>query len=722
MQIMKHFIWILFFSYHFVSGQSSDTLVPPKSLAVTDTVFGKIIYDPFRGLENLASDETQAWIDQKNQQTKQVLSQQPIHKTFRQEINRWSDQTAIRASVPVDNGAVSYTIRHVVETDEQQVILYRHPLDSGTVLFGTSDIIDSDSSHYSIESINPSPDNRYIAVCSFADGSDWIEIRVFDREASQFTEEVIDVSLSYYPFWLPTSRAFFYTQLGVPDDSTNWFDHVQVKLHHLGTETQTDRIILRQNGFESLAYQTGDFPTIQVLPDSATVRCSVAHGISQYLDYYVAPLTDILATNTSEDSWQQLVPDESIVNALFDDQFAYLLISTRDSASQVIQLPLDNLQKRQLLHTETQGYISEIEVRTEGLYMEVVRNGISELWLLREGHPDRILLPFAGDITLTAEAYQTKVHGQGIYFGLSSWNQEYSIYYYDPISDTVHRTPIRPKGIPEDGPTLVVEEVLVPSHDSVMVPLTIIYQKGTELTGDNPIILEAYGAYGISLEPDLETNLFPWYQRGGIIAKAHVRGGGEKGPNWHTQGRKAQKPNSWKDLIACAEYLLQNEYTSTARLGVSGGSAGGIAVGMALNEQRELFGAAMLEYPFLNPTRLAVSPDGGAHYDEFGNPEDSVEFGYLYQADPYLHLADKDYPAVLLTGGEGDTRVETWEPAKYAAKLQTIRTNEEPTLLRIYEGGHGAISSEEFIHQLADKLTFFWWQLGANLSDNVPGQ
>ncbi|MEQ9443895.1 MAG: prolyl oligopeptidase family serine peptidase [Cyclobacteriaceae bacterium] len=719
---MKHLIWILLFSYDFVFSQASDKIMPPNNLAVSSTVFGRKIYDLYRGLEDLKNSEAQAWINQKNQQAKQILTRSSIHKMFLHEINQWSNQATIRASVPVDNGVFSYTIRHLVETDEQQVLLYRHPLDSGTVLFGTNDIIDSDSSYYSIESINPSPDNRYIAVCGFANGNDWMEIRVFDRQLNRFTSEVIDASLSYYPFWLPNSRSFLYTQLSMPDDTTDWFDHVRVKHHQLNTEQQTDRFILDQDRFESLPYQAGDFPTIQILPDSATARCSVAHGISQYLDYYVAPISDILSPNPPEQLWQELAPDQSIVNALFDEQFAYLLISTIDSTSQIIKIPLNSLQDRQILYTETDGYISEIEVRTEGLYMEVVRNGISELWLLQEELPRHIDLPFPGDISLTAEAYQSKVNGKGIYFGLSSWSQEYGIYYYNPVKDKIQRTPIRPKGIPVGTLDLAVEEVLVPSHDSVMVPLTIIYQKGTEITGKNPLILETYGAYGLSLEPYLETDLFPWYQRGGIVAKAHIRGGGEKGPFWHNQGRKEQKPNSWKDLLACAEFLIHNGFTTASRLGVNSNSAGGIAVGMALNKRPELFGAAVLEYPFLNPTRLAVSQDGEVHYEEFGNPEDSVEFNYLFQIDPYLHLAKKDYPPVLLSGGEGDTRVEIWEPAKYAAKLQTIRTNEEATLLRIYEGGHGVMSASELTNQLADKLTFFWSQLVQNSVDDIRNQ
>ncbi|WPP51760.1 prolyl oligopeptidase family serine peptidase [Catalinimonas niigatensis] len=717
---MKNIIWILFLVYHTSVGQYIRKVSLPQGLEV-DTIFGIQYNDPFRELENLDNPITRTWIDQKNQQVQQLLTHLTVRQTFIEELEQLKDSSPVRASVPVVNGTYTYAIRYLSETGAQQVISFRHPLDSGTMLFSTQDIVENDSSQYTIESINPSPDNKYIAVCGFADGSDEMEIRVFDLKSGSFTPEVINASLSYYPYWLPNSQAFFYTQLSIPDDSTDWFDHVRVKLHRLGTLQETDRVILDQDRFEDLSYQGGDFPTLQVLPDSVTVRCSIAHGYSQYLSYHIAPLSSVLQSEPPTVVWKELSPDQSIINVLFDRDFAYQLISDNDSVTQIIKAPLGQPDSSVILLSESEGYISELEVREGGVYVELVRNGISQLLYIKDDQELNIPLPFQGDVDLLSEAYQAKISGQGIYFGLSGWDQEYGIYYYDPAENKTKLTAIRPVGDNPYSKDLVVEEVMVASYDGVLVPLTIIYKKGLKRNGRNPVILEAYGAYGLSLEPYFDADLLPWFNRGGILAKAHVRGGGEKGTSWHSQGRKAQKQNSWKDLLACSEYLIKQGYTSPGHLGLNGNSAGGIAIGMALNEQPDLFKAAVLEYPFLNPTRLVASSDGIVHYEEFGNPEDSIEFGYLCQMDPYLHLTEKNYPAIMLTAGEKDTRVEVWEPAKYAAKMEAVRLNDAVTLLRVYSGGHGVVDETAYRQQLADKFAFFLWQLQSTDSRILQG-
>jgi prolyl oligopeptidase len=708
---MKKCLGILMLIYHSALSQQIKEVPLPEGMQAIDTIFGKTYEDPFRGLEKLDNPTVSAWIAQKNQQAQQFLSSREVYQSFARELRQMQNFSPVRASVPVVNGKDTYALRYLADTGEQHLFLFKHALDTGRLLFSTHDIAGSDSLDYSIDSINPSPDNRYIAVCGFADGNDQMEIRVFDRSTGKFAEDIINASLSYYPYWLPDSQAFFYTQLSIPSDAVDWFDHVRVKLHKVGQPQDIDQPILQQDFFAELPYQAGDFPTLQVLPDSVTVRCSIAHGYSQYLKYYIAPLSSVLQPGASQKTWTELSPGQDIINALFDEQYAYLLIQSDDSTTQIIRSPLYAPDASVVLFSESEGYISEIEVRREGLYAELVRDGISQLLLFNEEQVANISLPFPGNITLTAEAYQDKVSGQGIYFGLSGWKEEFGIYYYDLLKDTVIQSAIRPKAGLQFAKDLVVEEVLVTSHDQEKVPLTIIYKKGLRRDQRNPAILEAYGAYGISLEPYLDVDLLSWLNRGGVIAKAHIRGGGEKGTSWHTMGRKASKPNSWKDLLACSEYLIKQGYTSPRHLGLYGNSAGGIAVGMALLERAELFNAAVLEYPFLNPTRLAESADGVVHYEEFGDPADSLEFTYLYRMDPYLHLQEKDYPAVLLTAGENDTRVEPWEPAKFAARMEAVRRNTEVTLLRVYSGGHGTTGIEEFINQQAEKLTFLYSQL-----------
>ena len=155
------------------------------------------------------------------------------------------------------------------------------------------------------------------------------------------------------------------------------------------------------------------------------------------------------------------------------------------------------------------------------------------------------------------------------------------------------------------------------------------------------------------------------------------------------------------------------KYTTSEKLGLRGGSAGGIAVGRAMTERPELFGAVVLEYPLVNPTRLDQTPDAVVQHDEFGSPKDSSEFQYLYEMDTYLHVCEgEDYPAVLLTAGKEDSRIPTWEPAKVAARLERDRGNNRATLFRLYDGGHGTGDTEETAAYYADPIAFFLWQLG----------
>ncbi|MGB3586040.1 MAG: prolyl oligopeptidase family serine peptidase, partial [Tunicatimonas sp.] len=302
----------------------------------------------------------------------------------------------------------------------------------------------------------------------------------------------------------------------------------------------------------------------------------------------------------------------------------------------------------------------------------------------------------------------------GLFFRLSNWNSGLKTYYYDAERQQVLLTNMRPSSPFESPKNLMVEEVLVASHDGEEVPLSIIYNKRVAKDGTNPTLLKAYGAYGESLEPYMELEMLAWYKKGGVLAVAHVRGGGEKGAAWHKAGQKGQKVNSWKDVIACAEYLTEKNYTSPNKLAAYSVSAGGLAVGKAMIERPELFKAVVLDYALLNPTRLDQSPNGLAQAEEFGSPRDSVEFANLLEMDPYLSFessTNKDVPAVLLTAGRKDQRTLLWEPAKMAAILTDLRDNNHPTLLRVYDGGHGVNASEETLTTIADRMAFLLWQL-----------
>jgi prolyl oligopeptidase len=249
-----------------------------------------------------------------------------------------------------------------------------------------------------------------------------------------------------------------------------------------------------------------------------------------------------------------------------------------------------------------------------------------------------------------------------------------------------------------------------------MVPLSIVYDK-TKLNkdGSNICYLDGYGAYGISTNPFFNTYMLPMLKRGVVYAYAHVRGGGEKGDDWYKAGWKKTKPNTWKDFIACGEYLVNNGYTSKEKLAGTGTSAGGILIGRAITERPDLFKVAIPQVGSLNTVRAELSPNGPVNVPEFGTVKIEEEYRALKEMDSYLHLTPGvKYPATLITTGFNDPRVISWIPGKFAGKMQSLSTSENPVLLHVdYSTGHfGGETMSDYFKNLSDIYSFILWQCG----------
>jgi prolyl oligopeptidase len=247
-----------------------------------------------------------------------------------------------------------------------------------------------------------------------------------------------------------------------------------------------------------------------------------------------------------------------------------------------------------------------------------------------------------------------------------------------------------------------------------MVPLSLIYNKNTKKDGQNIVFMTGFGSYGSSTLPHFNMLHLPLLNRGIIIAITHPRGGGEKGYAWHMGGFKATKPNTWKDFIACGEYLISKGYTSAKHLVGEGLSAGGILLGRAITERPDLFAAAINNVPVSNPLRGENRPNGLLDAQEFGTVKDSVEALGLIEMDAYLHIKKGvRYPAVLAIGGINDTRVPIWQPAKFVAALQEANASDKPILLQVnYDSGHGSEEKFMIYKSLADQFAFALWQAG----------
>jgi prolyl oligopeptidase len=320
-------------------------------------------------------------------------------------------------------------------------------------------------------------------------------------------------------------------------------------------------------------------------------------------------------------------------------------------------------------------------------------------------------LPFAGSVgELVTDPLQP-----GAWIKLESWNEPPRIYFADGKTGRLEATALlQPPQL--DLLPVTVTRVKVKSHDGVSVPLSIVHRKGLKLDGARPTLLTGYGAYGLRLDPRFNATWTAWLEQGGVMAVAHVRGGGEYGEEWHLAGRKATKPNTWKDFIACAEWLARNGYTDRAHLAGSGGSAGGITIGRAITERPELFSAAVSMVGAHDSLRAELTANGPPNIPEFGSTKTPEGFRALFEMSAYHHVRDATaYPAVLLTTGINDPRVDSWEPGKMAARLQAATASGKPVLLSVdFAGGHGLGSTRDQANdELADRYAFLLWQMGA---------
>lgn len=245
------------------------------------------------------------------------------------------------------------------------------------------------------------------------------------------------------------------------------------------------------------------------------------------------------------------------------------------------------------------------------------------------------------------------------------------------------------------------------SYDGEKVPITYAFKKGIVLNSKNKCLINAYGSYGISMYSYFSTPFYRWMNNGGIVAFAHVRGGGEKGEKWHVAGQKELKHNSWKDLIEAGEYLISKKYTSTEYLACQGTSAGGITVGMTANERPDLFGAIISNVGSNSVIRRGRNPGGG--YGEFGNSSIEKEFSNLLKMDVYQNVKEQGYPNILFTAGKEDGRVDYWQPAKACAKMQKMTTSNDRIFLMLFENfGHGnyGASRKDSLNYMAKQYAF----------------
>jgi len=362
--------------------------------------------------------------------------------------------------------------------------------------------------------------------------------------------------------------------------------------------------------------------------------------------------------------------------------------------------------------------LDDIDLFADHLVVTELENGLQQLRIvdLKTNKSHRIEFP-EPVYTASVSSANMEFNTRTLRFAYQSLVSPSSIFDYE--MDTKTRVLRKQTEVPGgfDRTNYNSERVFATAADGTKIPISLVYRKGTKMDGKRPLLLYGYGSYGISINPTFSSNRLSLLDRGVIFAIAHIRGGGELGEEWRDAGRMMKKMNTFTDFISSAEYLIQQKYTSSDRLVIQGGSAGGLLMGAVSNLRPDLFKAVVSQVPFvdvLNTMLDATLPLTTSEYIEWGNPNEKAAFDYMKTYSPYDNVAAKDYPTMLVKVSLNDSQVPYWEGAKLVAKLRDMKTDKNPLLLKVNLGaGHGGSSGRyDALKEIAFDYSFMLWQMG----------
>ncbi len=687
----------------------------PAPRAPTETRFGITLEDPDRWLEDQQNPAARAWVEGQAAHTRALLDAIPARAELLADIER------------LERAATS-SVRDLVLMADGRILLQRQPAGGDAAQLHLRDgwdgaerlLLDPEDwkaktgQPHAINYMVPSPDGRHAVVGLSASGSEEATAYVIDLADGQPKGTPISRVL-FGVSWLPDASGFFYNRLNALGPGQPLAERQldsQAYLHRLGADPEKDILVFGNRHDETLGIESPQLPFVVASRDSRFL-VGIPYSVDNRLTLFVAPLADL---SSGKLQWRRVIGPEDAVRDFAQHGDDLLLLTATSANRRIERLALAKPDAaREVVVPAGLEPIDSLHASGDALYWVAMRESGVGARLFR--------LPWGGqaarEIVLpaldTIIPYTVQDGARGIAIGGAGWARFPDIVRID-AEGAVHPTTLQPAPAGVDADALEATIVQVPSHDGMLVPLSIVHRRGLIRDGRNPTLLNGYGAYGMSTEPFLVPAHFAFFDRGFVRAFCHVRGGGEKGEAWYRAGFQATKPNTWKDLIACAEYLVREGYTAPARLAASGGSAGGIMIGNAMVERPDLFGVMIPQVGALDMIGIALrDPNGPVNWPEFGDPNTEEGFRSLLAMSAYHKVRDgTPFPAVMLPHGYNDPRVAVWQSAKMAARLQRATTSGRPVLLNVdFEAGHGVGSAQRSVNaQRADLVAFLLWQFG----------
>jgi prolyl oligopeptidase len=667
--------------------------------------------DPYQYLEDAADPRTQAFFRDEAARAREALDLIPGRKAMLARIRALSAAETTVTSVKLGGTRVFYLKQ---AAGQPGVALYMREGLGGAERLLFDPYSSARAAHpLAIEGFSPSPDGRHVAFGLAEGGAAAATLRVIAVEAGRALPFEIDRARATDDIaWHPDGRSFFYAR--APEGGARRFAGVRLYRHVLGRATERDEIVFAPGVGGARDVPESGSAALHLPLESRFVYALTREGLGRDAVVHVAELHDLAAARPQ---WRRLAgADDGVLDIEAYRTELYVLSRLKSPRHRVLRVRGDarDMSAARVVVPEGESVIEAMALARDALYLRTMVGGVDRLervplGLLGAKPPEYVRIPFDNAIS------QLVAHprAEGVILRLQGWIEPPAIVQIDRKGD-LRRTALQPPAAANYGEMDEVR-LYAPGHDGVKIPVTLVYRKATRLGGDNPTLLTVYGAHGLTIAPEFDPAQLAWLERGGVLAIAHVRGGGEFGQPWREAGRRGMRANTVLDVIAAAQFLASYGFTSPGRLAVQGTGAGAIAAAGAGIRRPELFAAIVARAAMLDMVRAEQGANGRASVAEFGSAATAEGSEALRAISAYHLVRDGGaYPAMLLSVGANDGYVDAWHAAKMAARLRAANALPRPVLLRVdYEAGHPpAASRAQRDEELADIYAFALWQMG----------
>ena len=699
---------------------------PPAPRDVPEVFFGTTVHDPYRDLEDLKAPATRSWMEAQSDYAARTLARIPGRAAMLERLERYDRAVSGRVrEVARETGESWFFERRGADEDQFKLVVRQGLAGADRVLVDPEALSRSTGKPHAINYYTPSPGGAVVAYGISQQGSEAAALHLLDVKSGQPVGSPIDRTDFGGVGWSPDGGHLVFNRLqeikpGMP--ATEKYLNSQVLLMRPGDAVERAAAVFGA-GVAGVQMGRAELPFVAFSHDGRWAFGYVINGTQREFGLYVAPQAGVLA---GKPQWKRVFDaGAEVTGVTYMADTLYLLSHKGAPRFQVLALGLEQpeLASARVVVPASERVITGIAAAADALYIEARDGNVKRLYKRGYGASaavGEVALPLAGSFVLNdSEGGNSAADPRlpGVVIDLQGWTRAPQIYQVR-ADGSVANTGLQPQGLYDAPDDVVATEVQVKSHDGALVPMSVIHRKGIVLDGSQPTLLYGYASYGITEEPYYSISRMAWLDAGGVLAIANPRGSSVYGEDWYRAGFQATKPNTWKDFIACAEWLIDQRYTNPRRLAIWGGSAGGILVGRAMTERPDLFAAVVPQVGALDMVRAEVTPNGVPNIPEFGTRTNEAGFRALLAMSTYHQIRDGvKFPAVLLTHGVNDPRVEVWHSTKTAARLMAASVSGKPVLLRLdYDAGHGIGSTkQQMLQERADVFAFCLWQMG------VPG-